>query len=211
LTVLTRRRGIFFRFLLLLALAGCAGHRPPLPPAPHYATGPACYAALGAEDVVWAPAAAPGGSGRCGIADPLRVEATGNIAWDRPTVVACPLASALGAFTREVVQPSAQRLLGQRVAQLHHLGAWDCRKRTGSLFRMSEHASGRAIDLAAFELADGSRVSVKEDWDNGRRGRFLRAIATSACNYFSVVLTPETDRYHQDHLHLDVGPYRACN
>jgi hypothetical protein len=76
---------------------------------------------------------------------------------------------------------------------------------------MSEHATGRAIDLAGFELADGSRVSVKDDWDEGQRGRFLREIATRACAYFSVVLTPETDRHHRDHLHLDVGPWRACD
>lgn len=196
---------------MALALAGCAAQRPPLPPAPHYAAGPACYAGLGAENISWTAASTPSGTGRCGIADPLRVEATGNIAWDRPPIVACPLAAALAAFSREVVQPTARERLGQRVVRLHHLGAWDCRTRTGSLFRMSEHASGRAIDLAAFELADGSEVSVKKDWGKGQRGRFLREIATRACAYFSVVLTPETDRYHQDHLHLDVGPWRACD
>jgi hypothetical protein len=196
---------------LALALAGCAAHRPPLPPAPRYAAGPACYAGLGAESVRWTPASSPGRNGRCGVADPLRVEATGEIAWDRPPVIACPLAAALAAFTREAVQPSALRLLGQRVVRLHHLGAWDCRTRTGSLTRMSEHATGRALDLAGFDLADGSRVTVKADWGEGRRGRFLREIATRACAYFSVVLTPETDRHHRDHLHLDVGPWRACD
>jgi hypothetical protein len=126
-------------------------------------------------------------------------------------VVACPLAAALAAFSRDVVQPEAERRFGQPVTRLHHLGAWDCRKRTGSLFRMSEHATGRALDLAGFELADGTSISVRQDWSNGPKGRFLREVARRACRYFSVVLTPETDRHHQDHLHLDLGPYRACD
>jgi hypothetical protein len=192
-------------------LAGCAAPWPPLPPPPRYAAGPACYAALAADGVGWTSVAAPGGSGRCAIADPLLLAGTGGIAWARPTILACPLAAALAAFSRDVVQPEAERAFGQPVARLEHLGAWDCRKRTGSLFRMSEHAGGRALDLAGFELADGTRISVRHDWRNGPKGRFLRAVASRACNYFSVVLTPETDRHHHDHLHLDVGPHRACD
>jgi hypothetical protein len=183
----------------------------PLPPAPRYAEGPACYAALAGAGVGWTRAASPGTRAACAIADPVRVEATGAVAWPRPPVIDCRLAAALGRFAREAIQPAARRELGQEVVRLHHLGAWDCRRRTGSLFRMSEHARGNAIDLAGFELADGSIVRVEEDWDEGRRGRFLRAVATRACVYFSVVLTPETDRHHQDHFHLDTGPHRACD
>jgi hypothetical protein len=182
-----------------------------LPPLPRYASGGACYAALAASGIEGTRASSPGTAARCAIADPVRVEAAGGASWARPPVIACPLATALASFVREVVQPAARRELGQEVVRLHHLGAWDCRARTGSLFRMSEHASGRAIDLAAFELGDGTRVAVEDDWGEGRRGRFLREVATRACLYFSVVLTPETDRHHDDHLHLDVGPYRACN
>jgi hypothetical protein len=178
---------------------------------PRYAAGPQCYAELAPRGVYWARAPSPGSSRSCSVADPVRIDATGAIAWDRPAVVACPLAAALGTFSRDVLQPAAFAAFGQPVARLHHIGAWDCRTRTGSLFRMSEHAHGRALDLAALELADGTRISVKDHWDRGRRGRFLREVATRACGYFSVVLTPETDRYHHDHLHLDVGPQRACD
>jgi hypothetical protein len=196
--------------LLLLALAGCAA-RPPLPPLPRPPEGAACYAALAAQGAAWRQAASPGARRGCVVADPIRLDASGRILWERPPLLACPLAAALGRFAEGALQPAALRELGQPVVRLHHLGAWDCRTRTGSLFRMSEHAGGRAIDLAAFELADGRRVAVKTDWENGRSGRFLRAVATAACGYFSVVLTPETDRHHQDHFHLDIGPHRVCD
>jgi hypothetical protein len=178
---------------------------------PRHAAGPQCFASLAAQDVHWTRAPSPGAGPACSVADPVRVDETGAVLWNRPAVVDCPLAAALGAFARDVLQPAAIETFGQPIARLHHLGAWDCRRRTGSLFRMSEHAKGRALDLAALELADGTRITVKNDWENGRRGRFLRQVATRACAYFSVVLTPETDRYHEDHLHLDVGPYRACD
>lgn len=191
-------------------LAGCAADRPPVPP-PRYAAGAACYAALAPDEVRWTQAASPSRRRGCGIADPLRVEAAGGAVLERPALVDCRLATALAAFTREVVQPEAVRHFGQPVLRMSHLGAWDCRPRTGSLFRMSEHASGRALDLAGFELADGRRISVARDWNRGRAGRFLRAVATGACRYFSIVLTPETDRNHRDHFHLDLGPYRVCD
>jgi len=109
------------------------------------------------------------------------------------------------------VQPEAVRRLGQVVVRIHHLGAWDCRKRSGSWLRMSEHAKGRAIDVAAFELADGTRVAVAEDWKAaGPRREFLRVLARRACAYFNVVLTPDSDSDHWNHFHLDVGPERAC-
>jgi hypothetical protein len=204
--VLTRRALVFFLFL---ALAGCAG-RAPKPPLPSYATGQACFAQLVDRQVLYVPAASPGRGG-CGVADPIQVSEAGTIVWATPALVSCPLAAALAAFSREAVQPLAVRELGQVVVALHHLGAWDCRRRTGGSGKMSEHARGRAFDLAAFELADGSRVSVKQDfYERSPRGRFLQAISREACRYFSVVLTPDSDRWHHDHFHLDVGPHRAC-
>jgi hypothetical protein len=52
---------------------------------------------------------------------------------------------------------------------------------------------------------------VKEHWrDPGPRGRFLREIARAACDSFSVVLTPNHDVWHADHLHFDIGKDRLC-
>ena len=68
-----------------------------------------------------------------------------------------------------------------------------------------------AIDLMAFELADGTMVSVKRDWrEGGAKAAFLKDVARASCSTFNVVLTPNHDRFHQDHLHLDIGPHTLC-
>ena len=61
---------------------------------------------------------------------------------------------------------------------------------------MSQHSYGNAIDIAAI---DG--IPISTNW---------RASAKKACWYFNNVLTPETDRAHHDHLHLDNGLGFPC-
>src|SRR5690606_1740655 len=57
--VVTLSSRVFFRFLALFVLAGCAADRPPVPPPPRYAAGAACYAALAPDEVRWTQAASP--------------------------------------------------------------------------------------------------------------------------------------------------------
>ena len=38
----------------------------------------------------------------------------------------------------------------------------------------------------------------------------LKDLARTACDYFNVVLSPEYNALHHDHLHFDLGPYRTC-
>ena len=40
---------------------------------------------------------------------------------------------------------------------------------------------------------------------------FLHHVARNACRYFSVVLTPDSNRDHYNHFHLDIGPGRVCS
>jgi hypothetical protein len=215
----TRRRLAFFPLArkaavaaLLLCLGACAGERMRLPPAPRWASGPACYAALPERDVSWAPATSPAANASCGVSDPIRVASAGTIDWSRDGLVACPLAAAMGAFASEAIQPAAMRYFGQPVLRLEHLGTWSCRRIAGFAGRWSQHAHGRAIDVAAFVLADGRRISVAEDWGlPGAPREFLRELARRGCDYFSVVLTPATNGDHSDHFHFDIGPDRACS
>lgn len=145
------------------------------------------------------------------------------MAWNRPGVLSCAMARTLERFEAEVVAPIAQRILGQRVARLQHMGTYDCRvRRTETTTaaakgegsrggRLSEHGRGQAIDIGGFELADGSVISVKKDWKGaGRRSDFLQEVARTSCQHFNVVLTPNHNRLHADHLHLDIGPHRLC-
>ena len=54
-------------------------------------------------------------------------------------------------------------------------------------------------------------MSVERDWAApGPKREFLRALAKRACDYFNVVLTPDSDKFHYNHLHLDIGRWRLC-
>ena len=77
---------------------------------------------------------------------------------------------------------------------------------------MSEHAFGKALDIAAFRLVDGRSISVLDDYyDKGAKGAFLREIHQKACDLFDVTLGPDYNADHANHFHLDVGIRRACH
>ena len=76
----------------------------------------------------------------------------------------CGLASTIGAYDEQGLQPLAQQILGQRVVRLGDLGVRNCRTMTGHRFLRSEHAYANAIDFSEFELANGEigRASCRE-------------------------------------------------
>ncbi len=200
-------RGKFYALCTILAalLAACAGQRPP--PAEE---GTLCLARLDQAGVTYTIAAQPAGADHCIVETPVRVSAAG-IAWSRPGVVSCAFALELDAFAREDVAPLALARFGERVRLLRHFGTYACRRESGNGGRWSTHASGRAIDIAGVELADGSLISVERDWHGGgAKSRFLHELARRACRRFSVVLTPDSDRDHRDHIHLDSGKWKLC-
>ncbi len=126
----------------------------------------------------------------------------------------CPTVAGYEIWLRHAVQPAARNILGSEVARIEHLGTYNCRRvGGGSQGRWSEHATGNAIDIAAFVLADGTRVQVLDDWEgDGPQARFLRTVRDAACASFSTVLSPDYNAAHADHLHLDqaermVGSY----
>ncbi len=70
---------------------------------------------------------------------------------------------------------------------------------------ISEHAFGNALDIAAFTLADGRRIAVKDGWKGlPEEQGFLRDIQAAACQQFSTVLAPGSNVYHYDHIHVDL-------
>jgi len=198
--------------LACAALAACASA--PAPPAarvPRVGSGQACLADLDRHQMSYQIPPQPASAGGCRIDTPIR--ATGlSIRWNQPLTMSCELGDVLMRFESDVVAPSALKILGQPVVSERNLGAFSCRAEAGSRHRLSQHAQGRAVDLAGWTLADGSRIDIEKDWtDRGPHGRFLHAVAEGACRYFSVVLTPATNTLHRDHLHLDIGPDRLCS
>ncbi len=194
--------------MIVATLGACAARVPPPSPAPEQAA--QCLARLDQLAVGYTAAATPvSGHSACAVDNPVTVTAT-TIAWNQPGLVSCGFAVELDRFAREVVAPAAWRRFGKRVSLIRHFGTYACRRESGS-GRWSQHATGRAIDIAGFALDDGTEISVEHDWRrSGPKRDFLRDVARGACERFSLVLTPNSDREHYNHIHLDDGPYRRC-
>ena len=148
---------------------------------------------------------------------PLTTATAGPVSVTPAATLACPLVSVLDQWVAGAVQPAALRWFGQRVVELKQISAYSCRGMNGNPNApISEHAFGNALDIAAFTLADGRNVIVKNGW----RGRpeeqgFLRDVQAAACGQFTTVLAPGSDAYHYDHIHVDLmrrsDGRRACN
>jgi len=197
--------------LMLLLLAACSAPAPP----PRIVTPPpvdsaaACLHDLNRSGVRYEVPKEMHTSDACAIDNPVRVSAI-TAPWNQSGLMACQLADTLVRFESSIVQPEARRYLGQPIVKIFHLGSYACRNIAGRS-RLSMHAKGLAIDISGFETPDGGKINVLKDWsDNGPKGHFLRAVAKDSCNLFNVVLTPNHDKDHQNHLHLDIGPYRLC-
>ncbi len=119
----------------------------------------------------------------------------------------CPLASNFAAWARHAVSPAARQYLGSDVVRIETMGTYSCRNVNGGRSgKLSQHAFGNAVDISAFVLKDGRRVSVLNGW-RGERGeqQFLRRLHQSACKRFGTVLGPDYDNAHANHFHFDMA------
>ena len=125
----------------------------------------------------------------------------------------CPLARQFARWTREAVQPAADQWFGRAVRRIETFGTYACRpvnSRSGA--RLSEHGFANAVDVSAFVLADGRRITVQEGWngEDERVRRFLRSVHQAGCRRFNIGLGPDSDAYHHNHLHFDMGRGPYC-
>jgi hypothetical protein len=134
------------------------------------------------------------------------VAAFGPVAVTPTATLACPIVSALDRWLADSVQPSAMRWFGARVVEIKQISAYSCRGMNGnSRAHISEHAFGNALDISAFILADGRRVTVKDGWKGMPEEQgFLRDVQGAACQQFNTVLAPGSNVYHYDHIHVDL-------
>jgi hypothetical protein len=134
------------------------------------------------------------------------VGAVGAVSVKPAATLACPIVSALDRWLASSVQPAAQRWFNSRVVEIKQISAYSCRGMNGNPHaHISEHAFGNALDIAAFTLADGRRVTVKDGWRGlPEEQGFLRDIQAAACREFNTVLAPGSNVYHYDHIHVDL-------
>ena len=152
------------------------------------------------------PAGQPYTPPRLGPSQGSPVNRFGPVALKPTATLACPIVSALDRWLAEAVQPAAQRWFGSPVVEIKQISAYSCRGMNGnSRAHISEHAFGNALDIAAFTLADGRRISVRDGWKGVPEEQgFLRDVQGAACQQFNTVLAPGSNVYHYDHIHVDL-------
>ena len=124
--------------------------------------------------------------------------------------MSCPLARQFARWVREDVRPAAERHLDSPIRRIETFGTYACRNVNGS-GRLSEHAFANAVDVSAFVLADGRRITVLDGWNGeGDARRFLRALHQAGCRRFAITLGPDANRDHRDHFHFDMGRGPYC-
>lgn len=168
-----------------------------------------CTLALDSSGLRYSPQADT--SSNCPLTNVVRIQGA-PVRLSSSFLATCPVAVAFALFERHGLQPAAQRVFGQPVAQVDHLGSYACRNvYNRAEGRLSQHATANALDIAGFRLKDGQRIELLKDWSGeGPKAQFLRQVREGACDSFNTVLGPDYNAAHRNHFHLDMGGWRVC-
>jgi hypothetical protein len=175
----------------------------------------ACLAELGVQQARFTPLPDQYYGAGCATLNTVRLAALKSddaaLALANLGPVTCPLAESFAGWARYGVDRAARQVLGSPLVRIDTMGSYSCRNISGSSHR-SAHATADAIDVAAFVLADGRRVSVLGDWTTGTADerKFFGLIHASACKRFGTVLGPGYNAAHKDHLHLELTGRSYC-
>lgn len=208
-----------------MLVASCAGHTPSAVHGKKAAwrdvSERACLSRTAASASAFVtPVQRLGGPGACGALQPFKMSAAdhGRVAFRPAAILRCPMVDAVEAWFSEAVVPISAQYLGSPVVAVNVAASYSCRTRNSQPFaKLSEHGLANALDISAFHLADGRKVTLRRGWQGtGDERAFLRAVHASACERFTTVLGPDADRFHHDHFHVDLarhgrkGTYRVC-
>ena len=205
--------GNFQRFLLIagvFALASCGGREKPQSPRSSESmtsdSARQCLAGLKSKSVRFAGLPSKSFDGGCRMIDTIKLMDFGTQATNLGAMT-CPLASSFTDWARFAVAPAAKHYLGSEVVKIETMGTFNCRVVNGSRSgKLSEHAFANAVDVSAFVLRDGRRVSVLNGWRGSAEERaFLRRLHQSACKRFGTVLGPDYNAAHANHFHFDMA------
>lgn len=122
------------------------------------------------------------------------------------------MAKTVGAWLGTTAQPLAKGHFGSDLTALRVGGGQECRRRNRKAAGpVSEHATGKALDIFAFRIGLGREareISVEKP-AHTTDGPFLTAIRQSACGAFMTALGPGSDPEHATHLHIDIQERRS--
>ena len=155
------------------------------------------------------------GPGACGGDDMVRLDAVTvgdrRVALKPAPYLRCPMAEQLALWVRDDAAPSAAGF-GAALQTVETYDDFSCRGRNRQVNgKLSEHGKGNAVDVRAFALSDGREIALT---DVNAAKPVRDALHESACRRFTTVLGPDSDGFHEGHIHLDLierrNGYRIC-
>lgn len=207
------RRALLFLLLLAATLSGCSAPFKPQRPAWRTQAENACIAQKRVQPSEWiALANELEGPGICGLTRPFKVTALqkGAVAFNSTATLSCPMVAELESWVADTVQPAAQARFGQRVVRIDSMGSYACRGMNNQRgAQLSEHSFGNALDIGGFVLEDGRQITLVRDWWRGddQTRAFLMDVHRGSCEHFSTVLSPGSNAFHYNHIHVDLAQH----
>ena len=210
-------------FLAVLALAGCSAlpgggedrsrgqSRPVASAEPRLSNAPEvrqCLSELGLTRASFEPLPDKYHGGGCTTVGTVKLASlrTDQSSIGLPNIgpVTCTVAETFAGWARYGADRAARQILGSPLRSIETMGSYSCRSVAGS-GRLSAHATADAIDIGAFILEDGRRISVLDHWHGGTAAEreFLRVVHQSACKRFGTVLGPDYNSAHENHFHVE--------
>jgi len=183
----------------------------PAPPQPS-----ACRLAL-TDDIAVAPSLPPiKGPGACGGDDIVHLEAVvlpdkTRVALKPAATLRCTMATAVADWVRTDLTALAASL-NTSLRSIDNFDSFECRGRNRVAGAMlSEHGKANALDVRSVTFADGRELKLT---DRSADRSLRESVLHSVCSRFTTVLGPDSDWYHEDHIHLDLAArrnnYRIC-
>jgi hypothetical protein len=158
----------------------------------------------------------------CNIDNPVELDSiktdNDSVTFNGKPTFNCTFALKFSQWVADVAIPVVRDQEDKALIALSTGPGFECRNRNGdTTAKISEHASGNAVDIDQIVLADKSRIAISQVANTSDpHYRMLMALRTSACGYFTTVLGPGSNAAHASHYHLDLGVhgksgnYRIC-
>jgi len=180
-----------------------------------------CMANLRAAGVAFESAEAPAAAlDGCTIESPVRLAAVTigirRVALKAKPLLGCAFALQFSDYVKNLLAPLGAGTMSASLVAIDTGSGYECRGRNhDNGAKLSAHAKGLALDIAAFDFSDGRKVDIDAQPDP-QSTAYVKALRTAACGWFTTVLGPGSDPYHASHLHFDIerhgsnGSYRIC-
>jgi len=151
-------------------------------------------------------------AGACPLSNVVRVSNFGPVSLNSSFLASCPLALSSALFVSQQARPLTKSWMGSELTRIDHLGSYACRNIYGRPdARRSEHATAEALDISAFRLANGERITILTGWSSAKTQPWLQALLAASCGYYGNGLGPEYNAAHANHFHLGMRGFGLCH